>query len=54
MTSRTIDIHCSRCRRYLFSVQPMTKGPERPTCVKYGKKCDYRRVRRADSRSDRG
>lgn len=22
MTSRTIDIHCNACRRYMFSLQP--------------------------------
>lgn len=22
MTSRTIDIHCEACRKYLFSIQP--------------------------------
>ncbi len=22
MTSRTIDIHCDNCRRYMFSLQP--------------------------------
>lgn len=43
MTSRTIDIHCRRCDRYLFSLQPRERL-KLQTCAQVGKKCWYQRV----------
>jgi hypothetical protein len=39
MTSRTTDIHCENCRKYLFSLQPLDfKGLEKDYYCK-DKKC---------------
>lgn len=34
MTSRTIDIHCFSCGRYMHSEMPESRGPLEPSWIK--------------------
>lgn len=47
MTSRTHDIRCSRCKTYLFSIQPLDPTPPQTLCDD----CLHRKPRKKGKKS---